>query len=83
MSRGHIVYILRSERDNSRHYVGLTTNIATRLAAHNAGQSPHTCKHVPWRLIVALAFATEESAVSFERYLKSGAGQSFAKRHFA
>jgi hypothetical protein len=29
-----------------------------------------------------VAFASEERAIQFERYLKSGSGQAFSKRHF-
>ena len=76
------VYVLRSETDPARHYVGLTCDVSARLAAHNAGQSPHTAKHKPWRLIVSLEFADQNSATRFERYLKSGSGRVFAKRHF-
>jgi hypothetical protein len=32
--------------------------------------------------VVSLEFANEESAALFERYLKSGSGRAFAKRHF-
>lgn len=75
------VYLLRSVRDPRRPYVGLTSNVAARLAAHNAGQSPHTAKHRPWELVVAMEFTTEMMALRFERYLKSGSGRAFAKRH--
>ena len=76
------VYVLRSASAPARHYVGLTSDVAARLAAHNAGQSPHTAKHKPWRLIVSLEFADQNSAARFEQYLKSGSGRAFAKRHF-
>lgn len=76
------VYILRSELNPARHYVGLTSNVAARIEAHNAAQSPYTHIHRPWRLVVALEFATQDIAVEFERYLKSGSGRAFAKRHF-
>jgi predicted GIY-YIG superfamily endonuclease len=77
------VYVLRSMSDPARHYVGLTSDVVARLTAHNAGHSPHTAKHKPWRLIVALEFAHQKTAAEFERYLKSGSGRAFAKRHFA
>jgi predicted GIY-YIG superfamily endonuclease len=77
-----IVYVLRSERDPERHYVGLTSDLATRLRWHNSGQSGHTARERPWRIIVSLEFESEPAARSFERYLKSGSGRSFAKRHF-
>ena len=76
------VYILRSERDAARHYTGLTSDVTTRLAWHNAGQNTHTARDRPWRLIVSIEFATEQAARCFERYLKTGSGRAFAKRHF-
>ncbi len=79
----HFVYVLRSEKDPRRHYVGITSEIATRLEHHNAGKSPHTDKYRPWRLVVYVGFPTQERAIRFERYLKSGSGRAFAKRHFA
>src|SRR5688572_18599006 len=33
-------------------YVGLTSNPAARLAAHNAGESPHTTRFKLWRVLV-------------------------------
>jgi hypothetical protein len=36
----------------------------------------------PWQLVVVLEFASEPSAVAFEKYLKTGAGRAFSKRHF-
>ena len=76
------VYLLRSLDRADRPYVGVTSNVQARLAAHNAGRSPHTAKHRPWQLVVAVEFATETQAIQFEKYLKSGSGRAFAKRHF-
>jgi predicted GIY-YIG superfamily endonuclease len=61
----------------------MTSHVVTRLGFHNAGLSRHTAKYRPWQLVVALEFATEEQAVRFEKYLKSGSGRAFTKRHFA
>jgi len=36
----------------------------------------------PWSLLVSIEFSTERAASAFERYLKSGSGRAFAKRHF-
>jgi putative endonuclease len=77
-----IVYILRSESDASRHYVGITSNVRRRLEWHNHGPCGHTLSDRPWSLVVAIEFATEREAVRFEKYLKSGSGRAFAKRHF-
>ena len=78
----HYVYILVSESDNARHYVGLTADLDQRLARHNAGEVTHTSKHRPWRIETAVAFRNREKAAAFERYLKTGSGREFARRHF-
>jgi predicted GIY-YIG superfamily endonuclease len=76
------VYVLRSENDVARHYVGWTADVLKRLEYHNAGQNVHTARNRPWTLLVSLEFQTEQAAMEFERYLKSGSGRAFAKRHF-
>lgn len=77
-----IVYILRSEADPSRHYVGITDDVAARLTWHNHGPSGYTLSYRPWSLVVSIEFPGEREAVRFEKYLKSGSGRAFAKRHF-
>jgi putative endonuclease len=81
--RKRIVYIVRSDADPSHHYVGITGDLRSRLDWHNHGPSGHTVRHRPWSVIVAIEFLTERPAVRFEKYLKSGSGRAFAKRHFA
>jgi predicted GIY-YIG superfamily endonuclease len=76
------VYILRSQSDPSRHYVGITSNVDERLEWHNTGPSGQTVWHRPWAVVVALEFPCEKIAVRFEKYLKSGSGRAFATRHF-
>ncbi len=76
------VYILRSLVDPTRYYVGLTSDVARRLETHNSGGSIHTIANRPWQLVAAIEFSNVETAVKFERYLKSGSGRAFAKRHF-
>jgi len=78
------VYILRSGKDPSRHYVGLTSDITERLWWHNCGPGGgHTESGRPWSVVVSIEFRTEDVARRFERYLKSGSGRAFAKRHLA
>ena len=74
------VYILQSLNDPTQFYTGLCTNVDERLAAHNAGQSPHTSKFKPWRLISSHFFVDQNVAAAFERYLKSGSGRAFAAK---
>jgi putative endonuclease len=76
------VYLLRSVADPTRWYVGVTADVEARLRAHDAGQSPSTAPYRPWEAVVQIAFQSESAALRFERYLKSGSGQAFAKRHF-
>ena len=76
------VYILRSETDPARHYVGVTGDVDERLEWHNAGPCGYTRQHRPWRVIVSIEFPDKEWAVRFEKYLKSGSGRAFSKRHF-
>ena len=75
------VYVL-SESDARRVYIGLTSNLAARLLAHNRGQSRHTSKYMPWRILVSVDFSDADRAVRFEKYLKSNSGRAFLRRHF-
>jgi predicted GIY-YIG superfamily endonuclease len=76
------VYVLQSTLDPERFYVGLTEDLKSRFRKHNAGEVLHTAKFKPWVLKNYLAFADRKKAYAFERYLKSGSGRAFAKRHF-
>jgi predicted GIY-YIG superfamily endonuclease len=76
------VYILRSDVDPDRHYVGLTSDVERRLARHNSGPSGVTVHQRPWSVVVSFEFADPKTARRFERYLKTGSGRAFAKRHF-
>jgi predicted GIY-YIG superfamily endonuclease len=76
------VYILRSSADPLRHYVGISSNPDDRLDWHNNGPGGYTRAYRPWALVVAIAFQTEREAARFERYLKTGSGRAFTKRHF-
>ena len=76
----HCVYIIQRLSDPSQYYTGRSANVRKRLAGHNAGQSPHTSKYKPWRLISAHYFADPHVAAEFERYLKTGSGRAFAAK---
>ena len=75
------VYVLKNHEVPPRYYTGVTSDVARRLAEHNAGSCIHTAKHRPWTVDVVIEFANERRAVAFERYLKSGSGVAFAQRH--
>jgi len=76
------VYVLTSQTSPGQSYVGLTGDLQRRLAEHNAGKCRHTRKYAPWRCLVALRFAQDSKADDFEKYLKTGSGRAFLKRHF-
>jgi predicted GIY-YIG superfamily endonuclease len=76
----HYVYILVSDGMEPRFYTGLTGDLKARLRKHNKGAVPHTAKFRPWRLKTAIAFASQDRAVAFERYLKTSSGRAFAKK---
>ncbi len=74
-------YILKSP-ETGRRYIGHTGDLKGRLKEHNDGGCPHSAKYRPWEIECYFAFESLELAQRFERYLKSGSGYSFRKRHF-
>lgn len=76
----YYVYLIQSEAFPEQRYVGFTTDLKQRIAAHNAGGSKHTSKFTPWRLVSYHAFADKRRAQEFEYYLKSGSGKAFARK---
>jgi predicted GIY-YIG superfamily endonuclease len=75
------VYILKNRQTPPKYYTGLTSNLAERLDDHNRGRCTHTAKYRPWAVDAVIKFADERRAVAFEKYLKSGSGVEFARRH--
>ena len=73
-------YLLESESDPSRRYVGFTEDLRQRLTDHNVGKSKHISKYRPWKLVTYLAFSDREKALEFERYLKTATGIAFANK---
>jgi predicted GIY-YIG superfamily endonuclease len=74
------VYILQSVTEPDQFYTGLCADVQARLAAHNRGQSLHTSKFKPWRLLSAHYFVDDRVAAAFEKYLKTGSGRAFASK---
>jgi putative endonuclease len=74
------VYILKCGDDHW--YIGCTENIEERLARHQMGRVPATEKRLPVELIHTISFQDKYKAFAFEKYLKSGSGRAFLKKHF-
>ena len=78
------VYILENHASSEqpRFYAGVTEDLKARFHSHNAGEVFHTAKFRPWALKNYFAFDDKKKAYAFEKYLKSGSGRAFAKKHF-
>ncbi|MCB9049902.1 MAG: GIY-YIG nuclease family protein [Lewinellaceae bacterium] len=79
-SESYTVYILKCA--DKTYYVGKTKNLKERLTRHQKGHVSYTAKRLPIRLITFQVFFNEYKAVLFEKYLKSGSGRAFAKKHY-
>jgi len=77
----YYIYLLQSKKDPARHYTGYSSDLRGRLQDHNSGKSPHTSKYRPWELSNYFAFSNLIAAKKFEKYLKSGSGRAFIKKH--
>jgi len=73
------VYILLCS--NGEYYKGCTSNIEERFARHQKGQVQSTKDLLPVQLISYTAFTNKYRAYEFEKYLKSGSGRAFLKKH--
>ena len=76
------VYLLKSESPPRQPYVGSTCDLRRRLRDDNQGRCSHTAKFRPWIVIAYFAFVHEQTAIAFEKHLKSGSGRAFINRHF-
>ena len=55
------VYILRSDADPDRHYVGITADPDRRLEWHDHGPCGQTVRHRPWSFVVVMEFPAERA----------------------
>ena len=74
------VYILRCSDETN--YTGCTNDLDDRLKRHNNGNIHYTKSRLPIELVVYTTFTDKYKAFEFEKYLKSGSGRAFSKRHF-
>ncbi|WP_321279051.1 GIY-YIG nuclease family protein [Marinifilum fragile] len=75
----YYVYILHCSNDKL--YTGCTSNLKERLERHQNGYAPATKNIRPVKLISYITFSDKYKAFEFEKYLKSGSGRAFVKRH--
>jgi putative endonuclease len=75
-----IVYVLKCA-DNG-YDVGCTDDLKSRFKEHADGRVKNTKSRLPVILWQYHCFRTQEVAFRFEKYLKTGSGIAFAKKHF-
>lgn len=73
------VYILKC--NDGRNYVGCTDNLKDRLKRHQSDYVPATKNRLPIELATYVTFKDRYKAFNFEKYLKSGSGRAFLKKH--
>ncbi len=65
----YCVYILQSSKNKSL-YVGCTSDLKKRVSEHNEGESNHTKKYMPWKLVYFEGYCSKTDAYSREQSLK-------------
>lgn len=75
----HYVYILNLDEEEV--YIGQTADIDARLVKHRKNDVPSTSKYQSIEIAWYAAFVDKSTAISFEKYLKSGAGRAFRNSH--
>jgi putative endonuclease len=75
----YYVYILKIKNG---FYVGCTNDLKDRIKRHQSGQVNTTKDNLPIKLEMYFAISDKYKAFEFEKYLKSGSGRAFTKKHF-
>lgn len=75
----YYVYVLIC--NDNRSYIGCTDDLRSRITRHQKGNVPATSKRLPVKLHTYFAFYDKYVAFDFEKYLKSGSGRAFLKKH--
>ena len=79
LSKFWYVYILKC--GDGKPYTGCTDDLKDRINRHQKAQIPATKNRLPVKLISYFAFFNKYVAFNFEKYLKSGSGRAFLKKH--
>ncbi len=75
------MYYVYSLKCKDGYYIGCTENIQDRVERHQKGQVPATVDRLPIELEFYFAASDKHKAFEFEKYLKSGSGRAFIKKH--
>ncbi len=66
----YYVYVLQNVANQNDYYIGYTTNIKARLAAHNSNQNPST-RGRTWKIVYCEAYISEQVARKRENTIKN------------
>ncbi|MFQ5661921.1 MAG: GIY-YIG nuclease family protein [Candidatus Paceibacteria bacterium] len=75
------MYYVYSLKCKDGFYIGCTDNLKDRLKRHQNKYIPATKNRLPVELDFYFAIKDKYIAFEFEKYLKSGSGRVFTKRH--
>jgi len=76
------MYYVYSLKCKNGYYIGCTNDLKKRLYRHEKGQIAATTNRLPIKLDFYFAIKDKYIAFEFEKYLKSGSGRAFVKKHF-
>ena len=76
------MYYVYSLKCFDGYYIGCTDDLKDRLKRHQKGSVTATAKRLPVELDFYFAVNNKYKAFEFEKYLKSGSGRVFVKKHF-
>ena len=75
----YYVYFLLCK--DGKPYTGCTDNLEDGIARHNKGQITATKERLPVKLVSYFTCSNKYTAFNFEKYLKTGSGRAFIKKH--
>lgn len=75
----HYVYSLKCK---DGYYTGCTSDLKQRIEKHQKDYVPAIVGRLPIKLEFYIAFQDKHKAFNFEKYLKTGSGRAFIKKHF-
>ncbi len=76
----HYVYSLKCKEG---YYIGCTNDLKGRLKRHVDGHVIAIVDRRPVKLVFYFAISDKYKAFGFEKYLKSGSGRAFIRRHLS
>ncbi|MCX6350528.1 MAG: GIY-YIG nuclease family protein [Bacteroidetes bacterium] len=75
----HFAYVLKSS-NFEYFYKGHCKDLEIRLKQHNSGMTKSIRPYIPFEIVYAESFQTEEEAIHREKYFKTSAGRRFLKK---